>query len=391
MKQLEGFHQGGDNWVAKLRKGLYGLKQSGRLWYEKLGKVLDGLGFKRLQSDASIYIYTSDAGTRLVIPVFVDDLTIISPSKVDIDHVKAQLRDVFKLRDLGPISFLLGVQIDYDRNARTIALSQKQYILDILERAGMSDCHPVTRPMDSGSKLSKEMEPQTKEEADEMKSVPYIHLVGAVNYLAISTRPDISFTISQLARFNTNPGIQHWCTLKHLLRYLKGSADLRLVYSPTQDPELFTTYVDADHGGDVDTGKSTTGYLVKMGTGAVAWSSKKQSIVALSTTEAEYVAAVSAGMEIVWTRNLFGELGVDFSSSSTLHIDNQSAIQVAKNPEHHGRMKHLDLRYFWLRDAVSKGIIGVKYIATKLQVADILTKALPRITMEEHRAQMGLC
>ena len=211
-------------------------------------------------------------------------------------------------------------------------------------------------------------------------------------YLAISTRPDISYSVGVLSRFSANPALQHWAAVKHLFQYLKGTLDYKLTYSP--DPSstsLFTTYSDADHGGCKDTGRSTGAYIVKMGTGAISWRSKLQTVVALSTTEAEYIAACSAGCEIMWLHKLFTELGYDLSSSPhPLHIDNQSALSVAKNPEHHGRMKQLDLSYFWLRDEVEKATISVQHCPTAKMPADLLTKALTLTKVKECCRMLGL-
>jgi hypothetical protein len=211
-------------------------------------------------------------------------------------------------------------------------------------------------------------------------------------YLAITTRPDISYAVGVLARFNSNPGPIHWKAVKHLLRYLKGTLDVKLVYGPTGDlsQELFLTYSDADHGGNTDNGRSTGGYLVKLGAGAVSWSSKLQTMVALSTTEAEYITAVEATKEILWMRQFMGELRYSPSSSSTLLMDNQSAISVSKNPEHHGRMKHLDLRWYWLRDVVDSGVVKPVFVPTEDMAADILTKSLMGPYMEKCRKLMGL-
>jgi hypothetical protein len=211
-------------------------------------------------------------------------------------------------------------------------------------------------------------------------------------YLAITTRPDISYAVGVLARFNSNPGPIHWKAVKHVFRYLKGTLDHKLTYGPTPgDPHgPFVTYSDADHGGNSDNGKSTGRYLVKLGTGAVSWSSKLQTMVALSTTEAEYIAAVEAAKEVIWMRQFMGELGYPPSSSSTLLMDNQSAISVSKNPEHHGRMKHLDLRWFWLRDVVDSGLVKPAFIPTEDMAADILTKSLMRPYVEKCRRLMGL-
>jgi len=160
-----------------------------------------------------------------------------------------------------------------------------------------------------------------------MKSVPYLAVVGALMYLAIITQPDIAYTVGYLARFNSNPGLTHWQAVKHLLHYLKGTADYGITYAPDPNSnELFSTFSDADHGGCKDTGYSTGGYLVKIGSGAVSWSSKLQSIIALSTTEAEYIATISAGKEIRWMKNLLHEMGFSPTGPSMLRIDNQSAM-----------------------------------------------------------------
>jgi hypothetical protein len=209
-------------------------------------------------------------------------------------------------------------------------------------------------------------------------------------YLAVTTRPDIAYSAGVLARFNSNPGFSHWQAAKHLLRYLKGTAHYRIVYQPSLHPEPFITYSDADHGGNPDNGKSTGGYVVKIGTGAVSWSSKLQSLVALSTTEAEHMSAVEAGKEILWMRQFMGELGYQISGPSLLRMDNQSAIAVSKNPEHHGKMKHLSLRLFWLRDAVQDGLIAPTFVRTEDMAADIFTKALDRVKLLRCAEMLGL-
>ena len=378
MRQAEGFHKGASNRVCRLRKSLYGLKQAARQWNKKLHDTLLAMGFKRLESDRSIYIFFR-GDVRIIIPVFIDDITFASSNRAAIDSTIKELASYFKLRDLGPTSFLLGIEIIRNPEKHQIALSQRQYIIDALERFNMSDCNPVQTPMDPGAHLSSSMSPQSPDEQKSMQDIPYLSAVGTLQYLATSTRPDISFAVGVLARFNKNPGIEHWKAVKHLFRYLKGSLDYKLVYGPpTDSSQLFTTYTDADHGGNPDNGRSTGGYAVIIGGGAVSWSSRLQSIVSLSTTEAEYIAAVEAGKEIIWMRNLLTEFGFNFTSPSPLLIDNNSAVTVAKNPEHHGRMKHLDLRFYWLRDTVEAGHISPIHVPTTTQAADIFTKPLKR-------------
>jgi hypothetical protein len=263
--------------------------------------------------------------------------------------------------------------------------------MEVLESFGMADCKPVTTPMNPGLILSKDMCPPPDAPEDREFKTRYLSAIGSLMYLATMTRPDIAYAVGVLARFNSNPGNQHWLAVKHLFRYIKGTLDYKLTYGPTSpSAPLFTTYSDADHGGCKDSGKSTGAYVVMMGGGAVSWRSKLQPTVSLSTTEAEYIAAVEAGKEIKWMRNLMLELGYDQSGSSVLYIDNQSAVQVCKNPEHHGRMKHLDLKYFWLRDEVGKKVIGVHYVPTGEQVADILTKPLGRVLVDRFVKLLGL-
>ena len=225
-----------------------------------------------------------------------------------------------------------------------------------------------------------------------MHGVPYSNAIGAMNYLAIGTRPDISYAMHKLARFLANPGPQHFKAMKHVLRYLQGTKDLRLTYAP--DPmaaSLFTTYTDSDFAGDKDNGKSTNGYLVKIGTGAVSWASKLQGPMARSSTEAEFYGASFAGTEIKWLRELFGELGYSFASPSPLHVDNQSTIQVLNDAVHQSRMKHIPVAEFWIRNEVAKlKTISVHYLPTADMPADLLTKALPRQLVVEHRRRMGL-
>src|SRR6202012_1370137 len=268
MQQPEGFTQGDKTDVLRLLKSIYGLKQASRIWHDKLDSVLSTMGFKKVQSDNSLWIYIKD-GVRIIIPVFVDDMTLVSKSKSGIDSVISQLESHFKLRRLGGIEFLLGVKIERDRGKHTIHLSQRLYILDILERYGFSGCTPVSTPINPGINLSEEQCALTPDEMEEMRHIPYISAVGSLLYLAIATRPDIAYTVSLLARFNTKPSKAHWAAVKHLFRYLKGTLELKLTLSPdTTTSEMFVGYSDANHGGDKTSGHSTGAYVVKMGTEA---------------------------------------------------------------------------------------------------------------------------
>ena len=387
MRQPEGYHTGGPNMVFRLRKSLYGLKQAARQWSKKLRGVLEGIGYTRLRSDNSIYIY-SKGDIKVIVPVFIDDITLVSKSNSAMASAVSELSRHFKLRDLGSTTLLLGIQVKQDRSKRTILLTQEHYIKELLECFKMDDANPLSTPLSPGSELS-DIVPSLEEQA-EMKSVPYLSAVGALQYLATMTRPDIAYAVSYLGRFNHNPAPAHWLAVKHLLRYLKGTMHYQLVYRGGDSGELFTTYSDASHGGCKATGRATGGYVTLVSGAAVGWSSKRQPFVSLSSTEAEYVAAVEAGKEIKWTRNILSEFGYHQTLPSTLFVDNKSGISVAKNPEHHGRMKHLDLRFYWLREAVEDGIIDPIYVSTDEQVADILTKAVTRKVVDFAVPLLGL-
>jgi hypothetical protein len=392
MEQPEGFkNEEYPNWVCRLVKGLYGMKQAGRLWYQKLGEVLEKLGFQRLVSDPSIYVWEK-TGIRVILPAFVDDLTLVSKSKALIQETKTALSKAFKIRDLGPITFLLGVHITRDRSKRTLSLSQRQYVIDLLERFDMHMCKPVSTPAVPGTRLSKSSCPSSPEELAEMEGVPYMEAVGALMYLAVSTRPDIAYIVGKLSRFNSNPGKDHWLAVKHLFRYLQGTKDLKLTYAPDPSSSApFTTYVDSDFFGDKDNGKSTNGFVVKVGTGAISWASKLQGVIARSSTEAEFYGASFAGTEIKWLRNILGELGHPVDGPSPLWVDNQSTIQVLNDAVHHSRMKHISVQEFWIRDEVSKvKSIEVHYMPTEEMPADIFTKALSPALVVKHRSFMGL-
>jgi hypothetical protein len=208
MQQPDGFAERDSTLVARLLKGLYGLKQGGREWFRRLEEVLVELGFARIRSDSSVFIWEKD-GVKVIVPVFVDDITLASKSKEKIAEIKGLLAQRFKLRDLGPTSFLLGVQIDRERSARTLHISQRQYTLDLLDRFGFADCSPVSTPLDPGSRLDMSQCPQTPEDDEFMRDKPYVSAVGALLFLAIATRPDIAHAVSVLCRFMSKPGPAH--------------------------------------------------------------------------------------------------------------------------------------------------------------------------------------
>lgn len=376
-------------WVVRLLKGLYGIKQGPRIWSLKLHSVLTSIGFERTSCDYSVYVYHRD-GVRIFVPIHVDDLLIASNSKSAIKHVKSELSSHFVLHDLGPATSILGIKISRDRSKRTISLSQPGYIESILSDFSMSDCNPSTTPMDEGQKLSVHMSPSTPEEIAEMKKVPYCELIGKLLYLAVATRPDLAYVVGVLCRFVENPGREHWNAAKRVLRYLKGTVHMELVFSPTGSPDLFTTYADADLSGNPDNLRSTGGFAVCVGGAATQWGSRLQPHVSLSSTESEYTTLSKVGCEVMWMRYLFEDLGYDTSRPSPVLVDNVSAIQVAKHPEHQSTMKHVHRAYHWIRDHIERGLISISHVPGVDNPADIFTKPLGRVKFYKFREMLGL-
>jgi transposase InsO family protein/predicted RNA binding protein YcfA (HicA-like mRNA interferase family) len=385
--EIEGEEKG--RWVLKLLKALYGIKQGPRLWSKKLNQALEAMGFKRLDCDHSVFIYEK-GDIKIIVPVHVDDLVIASKSRSAISNFKKELATHFKIRDQGPTSFLLGVKLERDRPNRTITLSQPAYIQDLLDTyVNAKIFNPVLTPMLDG-KLSEKDCPETKEEIEAMKKVPYREAVGKLLYLAIATRPDIAYAVGVLCRFNTNPGPKHWAAVKHLLRYLRGTQNMKLVYSPDSSNERFTTHCDADLGGNPDNSRSTAGYVMKVGSGAVMWGSKLQKHVSLSSTESEYTTASAAAREMMWMRFFLEEIGHDMSAPSTLFMDSGSAIQVAQNPEHQSTMKHVHRSFNWIREKVESKELRVAHVPGDENVADIFTKPLQKNKFLLFRDMLGL-
>jgi hypothetical protein len=258
MQQLDGFAERDSTWVARLLKGLYGLKQGGRKWFCHLEEVLIKLGFAHICSDSSVFIWEKD-GVKVIVPVFVDNITLASKSKEKIAKIKGLLAQRFKLRKLRPTSSILGVQINCKRATRTMHLSQHQYTLDLLDCLGFADCSPVSTPLNPGSRLDMSQCPQTPEDNEFMRDKPYVSAVGALMYPAIAMCPNITHTVGVLCHFMSKSGPTHWKAAKHLFCYFCSSIDHRLTYTLNPSSlQLFTTYSNADHSGNPDNSRSTS-------------------------------------------------------------------------------------------------------------------------------------
>jgi hypothetical protein len=258
---------------------------------------------------------------------------------------------------------------------------QSSYASKLLERAGMAECNLGLVPMEPRTKLSKDSNhPPTD-------GTFYRSIVGCLRYL-VHTHPDISFAVGYVSHFMESPTTEHVTAVKHLLRYIAGTRSLGCRYTRGGDHELIG-FSDPDMADDVDDRKSTTGTLFSFGDSPVAWQSQKQKVVALSSCEAEYVAATTVACQAVWLRRLLDNM-TGKESGATVFIDNKSAIQLCKNLVFHDRSKHIEVRYHYIRDCIDAGKINVEHISTGEQLADILTKPMARVRFQELRTRIGL-
>jgi hypothetical protein len=264
----------------------------------------------------------------------------------------------------------VGLSIHRDRLAKTLFLSQPAYIKKILKRFNMLDCRPRSLPAEPGHHLQRSTEKNEPKE-----TMPYREAVGSLMYLTVATRPDISYSVGQVSQFCENPEPSHWEAVKRILSYLRGTSLHGIRFGPVTDG--LRGFTDSDYAGDVCTRRSTSGFLFLLHGGPVGWSSRRQSCVALSTTESEYVAACEAAREGVWLQRLLRDINMVSERPLELQCDNQSAIQLIKNPVFHQRTKHIDVRYHFIRELQEKGDINVTYVPTEKQLADPLTKPLP--------------
>jgi Reverse transcriptase (RNA-dependent DNA polymerase)/gag-polypeptide of LTR copia-type/Integrase core domain/GAG-pre-integrase domain len=393
MKQPEGFTiRGKETLVCKLNKSLYGLKQSGRAWYKKMDTVLLNMKFTRLKSDHCVYFRSVD-NVVFYVAIYVDDILLLSNSLMKINSLKKELSQLFDMKDLGEAHFVLGIRIERNRAARTLTLSQSEYVKNVISRFGMSSSHPVSTPLDVSVKLSKADCPATQAEINNMKDVPYQSALGAIMYAMIATRPDIAFAVTALSQFSNNPGLQHWVALKRVLRYLNGTTDYKLMYGNNRNDENSVSllgYCDADWGSNVDDRRSVTGYIFLLNGGAVTWQSKKQPTVALSSVEAEYMAANQATKEAIWLRTFIAELNINIPSPTSIACDSQGAMALTKNPEYHSRTKHIDIQHHYVREKVDDKSIEFKFTSTTDMMADALTKPIVKAQHEKLIKMIGL-
>lgn len=356
VQQPPGFVAAGhESKVLKLSKALYGLRQAPRAWNVKLDHSLQQMGFVRSDNEHGLYIRGFGIA-RVVVGVYVDDLIITEANPAAIEAFKQEMKDTFRMSDLGLLSFYLGIEVKQGHNA--ITLGQSAYAKKLLEKAGMENCNSCSTPMEVRLQLS------TRSTTERVDATMYRSLVGSLRYL-VHTRPDISFAVGYVSRFMEEPRQEHLAAVKHLLRYVAGTIDLGVIYQRLQKGNnRLVGYSDSDLGGDVDQRKSTTGVIFFLGEMPVSWQSQKQKSVALSSCEAEYMAGAVGACQAVWLARLLGDiLGVPVQQP-ILKMDNQSAIALSKNPVLHDRSKHIDTKFHFIRECAETGKISIESVST---------------------------
>jgi hypothetical protein len=373
--------------VLRLLKGLYGLKQAGRGWYLEMTRVfLKELDFKRSAIDHSVY-YRRVGDEHTIVAVATDDMVVASKRAEDAERFKSEIKKFWEITDHGPIKWFLGFEIKRDRESRSISINQRAYIEGMVEKFRLSNARPVSTPMEPGIQFSIDQCPSTINQTNRMHGVPYSEAIGSVLWPVVVSRPDAAFAVGILSQFIQNPGQAHWEGVKRVINYLGSTKDLWLTFGGKN--ASVEGFCDADWGSQKHR-HSISGFSFHFGQGAVSWSSKKQNIVSLSSTEAEYVAQTHAAKEAIWLRRFISEMSGGDEKPLTISCDNQGAIALAKDNKFHARTKHIDLRYHFIREAVEDGNINVKYVPTDDNVADIFTKALPRPKFERMVKLLGL-
>ena len=367
--------------VLQLNKALYGLKQSGREWNDEVSEYIKQMGFKQCMKDTCIYVYITKTNNRIIIGLFVDDMTIVykKKDKKEWEEQKKRLKSKYKLTDIGKMRQIVGCRVTRDDETGVTYIDQQVNVEQQIKDAQLSDCKHTTTPGDNNIQLE-----QGNERVD---GYTYRSMVGALIYTSTWTRPDITHAVNMCSRYMTAPTTQHQQAATKILRYLHGTSDMGIKYDNNNNKNkvMITGYCDADWAGDKKDRKSTTGYCVYVNNNLIAWNTHKQATVALSTAEAELMAITELTKEIMWLKQMVSEMGFDEVLPAVEHSDNQAAVNITNNDVDHNRTKHIEIRHMYVRSEIKTGKIKIQWVRTEQQTADIFTKALQGPIFTTHR------
>ena len=338
MQQPEGYEDPDKpNHVCKLKKSIYGLKQAPYLWTQLLGKTLKRYGYQQLLTDTSCFIKTDNSGTAAILACYVDDILILARTDEIMQQVKADLRAEFIVKELGQVSWILGIAAERNLEDRTFVLHQRKYINDMVVKYGQENSKGRDLPYSGGDEKPLESVPCTHQEINTFRS-----LVGSLLYCAVATRVDIVETVSRLCRSMQAPTKSDLQKAIRCLQYLKGTADLGLTYS---GEDGFRVYCDSNWAGQAEQRRSRTGYAIMLNNAAIIMRSLIQKSQALSTAEAEYVALCAAAQDACFLLEMLQEMGMPLTEPIVIYEDNQACIAIATKNMASARLKHIDIRY----------------------------------------------
>ena len=391
MEQPPGFEAPGkEEWVMKLMKSIYGMKQASRIWNQTFHKAVTEWGFKRIQCEWCVYRRDSPTGT-VIFALHVDDILATASTPEETSRFSDFLKTKWEITELGEPKYALGIAITRDRSLRTISLSQTAKIDKLVEEYNQTNARSVDTPMVAGLQLRKpdKSTPVPSEITDWAARTPYRSLVGSLMYLAVATRPDISYAVGRLSSFLDDFRLEHWEAAIRVLRYLKSTRSLGLTLGG-RNPLAISGYSDSDYANCVDTSRSIGGYCFTLGSGMISWSSRKQTTMADSSCYAEYIALHSAAHEVVFLRQLLEGLCLLPSTPAQLLCDNDAASRLSEDHVWHSHTKHIRVKYHYTRELVLAGDVTISRVGSKDNTADILTKPLARADFQRLRHYLGI-
>ena len=381
MKQPEGFIAvGNEHKVCRLVKSLYGLKQAPKQWHKRFDDVMIANGFKINECDKCVYGKHTPSG-YVIICLYVDDMLIMGSNNKMINDTKKILTTRFEMKDLGLADVILGIKIS--RTSDGIILSQSHYVEKLLDKFNNGDTNVAKSPVDLTLHL-------VKNNNAPVAQLEYSRVIGSLLYLTNCTRPDIAQCVNRLSRYTSNPGANHWKAIVRVLRYLRYTQNFGLHYG--RYPAVIEGYSDANWISDTNDSKSTSGYVFTLGGGAIAWKSSKQTCIARSTMESEFIALDKTAEEAEWLRNFLEDIP-DWEKPVPpicIHCDSQAAIGRAQNNMYNGKSRHIRRRHNTVRQMLSNGVITIDYVRSKDNIADPLTKGLSKEQVCSSSKGMGL-
>ena len=348
------------------------------MWYKHLSTILIKLGFIIFPHDEAVFIHID---FQIIIICHVDDLIITGPNNNQIEQIITELNKTIKLQDLGLLNQFLGMDFIITNN-KEVFINQHKYTSDIINKYNKQDLTPISTPVDLGVQLIKS---DSKANKEDIKL--YQQQIGALLYLALKTRPDITYAVNKCSRFMSNPNKLHFKALDRIWKYLNKYPKLGLYYNCNNPLNTLKGYCDSDWGGDINSRKSTSGFIFLYNNNLISWNSSLQKTVALSSCEAEYMALKEATKETIYLNNTITYINntLQLNKSNNIPIilvDNQGSLKLAENPEFHKRTKHIDIVYHFIRECINNNKLKVGYIPTKEQLADGFTKGLDNIKQQ---------